>query len=60
MDDDDKEIHTEGGTVLGTSRGGFDGPKIDNTFRKKNVNMASLIGGVGTHRGIKELTKIFF
>lgn len=57
--DDVKEIHTEGGTILGTSRGGFDGQKIAAALKKKKVNMVFLIGGDGTHRGIKELSKIF-
>jgi 6-phosphofructokinase 1 len=57
--DDVKEIHTQGGTVLGTSRGGFDGPKIAAEMLKRKINMGFFIGGDGTHRGIKELSKIF-
>lgn len=57
--DDVKEIHTQGGTVLGTSRGGFDGEKIANEMIKRGVNMGFFIGGDGTHRGIKALTKVF-
>lgn len=56
---DVKEIHTQGGTTLGTSRGGFDGPKIAAAMKQKGINMAFFIGGDGTHRGIKALTKIF-
>ena len=57
--DDVKEIHTQGGTVLGTSRGGFDGQRIAGEMLKRGINMGFFIGGDGTHRGIKELTKIF-
>ena len=57
--DDVKEIHTQGGTVLGTSRGGFDGQRIAAEMLKRGINMGFFIGGAGTHRGIKELTKIF-
>lgn len=54
-----RDIHTLGGTFLGTSRGGFDGDKIANAILEHEVNMVFFIGGDGTHRGIKALTKIF-
>ena len=57
--DDVKEIHLLGGTVLGTSRSGFDGEEISKQIIKNNINMVFFIGGDGTHRGIKELSKIF-
>ncbi len=56
--EDVKEIHLLGGTVLGTSRTGFDGEEIAKQLIKNNVNMVFFIGGDGTHRGIKELSKI--
>ena len=56
--EDVKEIHLLGGTVLGTSRSGFDGEEISKQLIKNNVNMVFFIGGDGTHRGIKELSKI--
>ncbi len=56
--EDVKEIHLLGGTVLGTSRSGFDGEEISKHLIKNNVNMVFFIGGDGTHRGIKELSKI--
>ena len=56
--DDVKEIHLLGGTVLGTSRSGFDGEEISKQLIKNNINMVFFIGGDGTHRGIKELSKI--
>ena len=57
--EDIKEIHLLGGTVLGTSRSGFDGEEIAKQLLKNNVNMVFFIGGDGTHRGIKELARIF-
>ena len=56
--EDVKEIHLLGGTVLGTSRSGFDGEEISKQLIKNNVNMVFFIGGDGTHRGIKELSRI--
>ena len=56
--EDVKHIHLLGGTVLGTSRRGFDGEEISKQLIKNNVNMVFFIGGDGTHRGIKELSKI--
>ena len=57
--EDIKEIHLLGGTVLGTSRSGFEGEKIYKELVKRNINMVFFIGGDGTHRGIRELAKIF-
>ncbi len=48
-------IHLQGGTILGTSRGGFDGPKIVDALTARGINMMFLIGGDGTHRGILAL-----
>ena len=50
-----KGIQNEGGTVLGSSRGGFDGPKIIAALKKRGINQLYLIGGDGTHRGINAL-----
>jgi 6-phosphofructokinase 1 len=44
-------IHHEGGTVLGSSRGGFDLDKILSFLQQKHVNQLYVIGGDGTHRG---------
>jgi 6-phosphofructokinase 1 len=52
-----KLIHSYGGTILGTSRGSFDGDKIINTFVEKGINMVFVIGGDGTHRGIQAMCK---
>ena len=63
--EDVKEIHLLGGTVLGTSRSGFDGEEISkqlikNNIKliKNNINMVFFLGVDGNHRGIKELFKI--
>lgn len=51
------DIHLQGGTILGTSRGGFDGVKIADTLEAKGINMMYIIGGDGTHRGILALSE---
>jgi 6-phosphofructokinase 1 len=49
------DIHTEGGTVLGTSRGPVDtGVAVDNLIRR-GVNILFTIGGDGTQRGGNDL-----
>lgn len=45
------DIHHEGGTVLGSSRGGFDINKILKFLREKRIQQLYVIGGDGTHRG---------
>jgi 6-phosphofructokinase 1 len=61
-------IHKKGGTILGSSRGGFDADKILNAIIEKNnqnfkngikrrISMVFIIGGDGTHRGIYHLTE---
>jgi len=45
------EIHQHGGTVLGSSRGGFDLEKIIGFLKAKKINQLYVIGGDGTHRG---------
>jgi 6-phosphofructokinase 1 len=46
-----QNIHHEGGTVLGSSRGGFDIEKIVAFMKDRSVNHLYVIGGDGTHRG---------
>lgn len=49
------DIHKEGGTVLGTSRGPVDiGVAVDNLIRR-GVNILFTIGGDGTQRGGNDL-----
>lgn len=56
------ELHKQGGTYLGSSRGGFngaeDGNKILDSIQKRGINQVYIIGGDGTHRGIKVLTDL--
>lgn len=49
------DIHVEGGTVLGTSRGGFDLEKICDAIETHRFNQVYAIGGDGTHRGLLKL-----
>jgi 6-phosphofructokinase 1 len=43
-------IHHEGGTVLGSSRGGFDLEKTIDFLETRKVSQLYVIGGDGTHR----------
>jgi 6-phosphofructokinase 1 len=45
-----ENIHHEGGTILRSSRGGFDEQKILDFLRQKNIQQLYVIGGDGTHR----------
>lgn len=49
------EIHDEGGTILGTSRGPQDTEKMIACLRSTGVNLLFCIGGDGTHRGAYQL-----
>ena len=46
-----QNIHHQGGTVLGSSRGGFDIDQIVKFLGDKNISQLYVIGGDGTHRG---------
>jgi 6-phosphofructokinase 1 len=46
-----EDIHHLGGTVLGSSRGGFDMDKIQHFIQSKKIKQLYVIGGDGTHRG---------
>jgi 6-phosphofructokinase 1 len=48
-------IHLAGGTVLGSSRGGFDARRILAALARERVDIVVLIGGDGTHRGAAAL-----
>ena len=52
------KIHKAGGTMLGSSRGGFDGEKIIQSLLDQGISQVYIIGGDGTHRGINALTKL--
>lgn len=46
-----ESIHHEGGTILRSSRGGFDIDKIITFLQKHDICQLYVIGGDGTHRG---------
>ncbi len=52
------EIHDEGGTILGTSRGPQDPEKIVEYLNKLGVNILFCIGGDGTHRGAYKIFEV--
>ena len=52
-----KYIHKDGGTMLGSSRGGFDADKMLDSLVKRGITQVYVIGGDGTHRGINALMK---
>uniref|UniRef100_A0A2N9H0L8 ATP-dependent 6-phosphofructokinase n=1 Tax=Fagus sylvatica TaxID=28930 RepID=A0A2N9H0L8_FAGSY len=45
------DIHKRGGTILGTSRGGHDKPKIVDSIQDRGINQVYIIGGDGTQKG---------
>jgi 6-phosphofructokinase 1 len=47
----------QGGTVLGSSRGGFDAAGIVSQCLKKGVNQIYVIGGDGSHRAAEKIHK---
>lgn len=52
---DVKRIHNNGGSFLGSSRGGFDEKVIVRACKERGINQLYIIGGDGTHRGIYRL-----
>lgn len=52
-----RDIHKYGGTILGSSRGGFDLDKIVESLIKNKIDMLYIIGGDGTHRGIQKIAE---
>ncbi|CAD7957681.1 unnamed protein product [Amoebophrya sp. A120] len=51
------DIQHLGGTILGSSRGGFDIDAISKFIRKNKINLLFIAGGDGTHRGIDKIAK---
>eukprot|EP00466_Bigelowiella_natans_P013204 jgi/Bigna1/57600/fgenesh1_pm.20_\ len=49
------KIHDQGGTMLGSSRGGWDLEKMMASLEEKKINQLYVIGGDGTHRGAEKL-----
>ena len=55
-----RDIHQLGGTVLGSSRGGFEVEQIDQAIKcmeRRGINHMYCVGGDGTHRGIKAMAE---
>ena len=48
-------INHQGGTILGSSRGGFDCKRIFDAIESYGFNQVYMIGGDGTHRAISAL-----
>ena len=55
--EDVDDIHQDGGTILGSSRGGQDTPTIVNTLAHLNINLLFCIGGDGTLRAAKAIAE---
>lgn len=49
------EIHEDGGTILGSSRGGQDTDAILNALARLNINVLFCIGGDGTLRASRDI-----
>ena len=50
-----EDIHREGGTILGTSRGPQDPAKMVDFMEKMGINILFCIGGDGTQRGAHQI-----
>lgn len=46
-----QNVHLEGGSLLGVSRGGARTADIVDSIEKKGINMLFVLGGNGTHAG---------
>lgn len=51
-------LHTQGGTILGSSRGKFDVEKIVEELVCREINQVYVIGGHGAFRGLVELSEL--
>jgi 6-phosphofructokinase 1 len=52
---DVRDVHNQGGTVLGTSRGSQDPVAMVDTLQRHGVDMLFVIGGDGTLRGAQKI-----
>lgn len=52
-----RNIHNQGGTILGSSRGGFNQEKMIAALQERGITQLYVIGGDGTHRGIHSLSQ---
>jgi 6-phosphofructokinase 1 len=50
-----ENIHNLGGTILGSSRGGFKAKEMIAAIKQMKINQLYIIGGDGTHRGLLAL-----
>mmetsp|Transcript_40386 Transcript_40386/g.65487 ORF Transcript_40386/g.65487 Transcript_40386/m.65487 type:complete len:607 (-) Transcript_40386:58-1878(-) len=50
-------IHSKGGTILRSSRGGFDLEKIMDMLQTNGINQLYVIGGDGTHKGASQIAE---
>eukprot|EP00455_Lapot_gusevi_P033966 TRINITY_DN3730_c0_g1_i1.p1 TRINITY_DN3730_c0_g1~~TRINITY_DN3730_c0_g1_i1.p1 ORF type:complete len:529 (-),score=234.00 TRINITY_DN3730_c0_g1_i1:127-1602(-) len=48
-------LHEQGGTILGSSRGGFDQKKIVDALIQHGINQVYVVGGDGTQRAANKL-----
>lgn len=51
------DCHHDGGSILGSARGGFDANCIIEWLTEHNINQIYIIGGDGTHRGANALSE---
>ena len=49
------DIHTSGGTILGTSRGDQDADTMVTTLQARGINVLFVVGGDGTLRGAQKI-----
>lgn len=53
------DIHQEGGTILGSSRGGTEDMEVlVDTIEQRGINILYTIGGDGTHKGAHKIAQI--
>ena len=53
-------IHHQGGSILGSARGGFDVDVIIQFLEDNGINQLYIIGGDGTHRGANVIAETCF
>lgn len=52
-----KNLHNQGGSILGSSRGGHDTIEIVNSLEAQGVNLLFVVGGDGTVRGAAKIAE---
>ena len=56
-DENTDDIHEQGGTILGSSRGEEDTAVMVDTLMRMNINLLFCIGGDGTARGVRDIAE---